>query len=202
MVVVGLTGGIGAGKSTVARFMASRGADVIDVDAVGRSVLRRHGGGAYADVAARFGTAVVGSDGEIDRSLLAARVFSDAAALADLTSISHPAINAELADRVDGANAEVVVLDMAVLVESDLGRGLYEVVVVVEAPWPVRLRRLLGRGLTEAEAVARRDAQATDAARRTVADHVLLNDDGQQALAAAVDRMWPKLLTPGGTARP
>jgi dephospho-CoA kinase len=202
MIVVGLTGGIGAGKSTVARLMAARGADVIDVDAVGRSVLRRRDGAAYARVVSRFGAGVVGADGEIDRALLAAKVFGDEAALADLTAISHPAINAELARRLNRATSEVVVLDMAVLVESDLGRGLYKVVVVVEAPWPVRLERLLGRGLTEAEAAARRDAQATDAARRKIADHVLLNDDGLSPLAAAVDRMWPKLLTPGGTGRP
>ena len=198
MLVIGLTGGIGAGKSTVAAMLAKRGAAVIDVDELGRDVLVR-GGGAYDGVVARFGPDVVGSDGEIDRGALAATVFADDRALADLTSISHPAINALLADRLsqlDAAGAPVVVLDMAVLVESQLGRGLYDTVVVVEAPWPLRLARLVGRGLSEHEAVARRDAQATDGERRAVADFLIDNKGDLETLDAELDALWAKLVSP------
>jgi dephospho-CoA kinase len=196
--VIGLTGGIGAGKSTVAGLLAWRGAAVIDVDELGREVLAS-GGAARDGVIARFGQAVVGVDGEIDRAALAATVFADDRALADLTSISHPAINALLADRLaelDRARARVVVLDMAVLVESQLGRGLYDTVVVVEAPWSLRLRRLLTRGISEQEAVARRDAQATDGERRAAADFVIENSGDLEALDAEVDSLWAKLVSP------
>ena len=198
MLVIGLTGGIGAGKSTVAGLLAGRGAAVIDVDELGREVLAS-GGAARDGVIARFGQAVVGVDGEIDRAALAATVFADDRALADLTSISHPAINALLADRLaelDRARARVVVLDMAVLVESQLGRGLYDTVVVVEAPWSLRLRRLLTRGISEQEAVARRDAQATDGERRAAADFVIENSGDLEALDAEVDSLWAKLVSP------
>ena len=198
MLVIGLTGGIGAGKSTVAGLLASRGAAVIDVDELGREVLTS-GGAARDGVIARFGKAVVGADGEIDRASLAATVFTDDRALADLTSISHPAINGLLADRLaelDRARARVVVLDMAVLVESQLGRGLYDTVVVVEAPWSLRLRRLLTRGISEQEAVARRDAQATDGERRAAADFVIENSGDLEALDAEVDSLWAKLVSP------
>jgi dephospho-CoA kinase len=89
-----------------------------------------------------------------------------------------------------------------VLVETELGKGLYEVVVVVEAPWPVRLSRLLARGLSEADAVARRDAQASDAARRAVADYVIVNDRDLDALAVAVEPVWADLVRRGETVRP
>jgi dephospho-CoA kinase len=171
---------------------------VIDVDELGREVLAS-GGAARDGVVARFGQAVVGVDGEIDRAALAATVFADDRALADLTSISHPAINALLADRLaelDRARARVVVLDMAVLVESQLGRGLYDTVVVVEAPWSLRLRRLLTRGISEQGAVARRDAQATDGERRAAADFVIENSGDLEALDAEVDSLWAKLVSP------
>jgi dephospho-CoA kinase len=203
VLVVGLTGGIGAGKSTVAARFAQRGATVIDVDALGRQVLEPDGG-AYDAVVRRFGHAVVGDDGRIDRTALARVVFGDERALADLTTISHPAINALLADRLselDRSGTAVVVLDMAVLVESELGRGQYDQVVVVEAPWPLRLERLAARGMRPADAQARRDAQATDAERRAVADFVIVNDGDEAELARRVDVLWDELvsLSEGGT---
>ena len=196
MLVVGLTGGIGTGKSTVATLLGERGAVVIDVDALGRDVIAP-GGRARDAVVERFGTA--------DRVELAARVFADPDELAALEAISHPAINAELDERLaalpDGA---VVVLDMAILVESDLGqldsgRG-YTVVVTVEAPLAARLERLVERGLTEADARARMANQATDAQRRAVADHVIVNDGDLPALERQVDALWHALLASvGGT---
>ena len=195
MVVVGLTGGIGAGKSTVASLLARRGAGVIDVDALGREVLRR-GRPAFAPVLARFGPGVLGGDGEIDRAKLAVQVFGHPDELAALTSISHPAINEALAARLATCTSLVVVLDMAVLVESSLGRGLYQVVVVVEAPWPLRLVRLEARGLSEHEALARRDAQASDEQRRAVATRVIQNDGDLAALERAVGELWRELTAP------
>lgn len=197
MLVVGLTGGIGSGKSTVARLLAERGAHVIDVDALGRDVLAP-GGRAVGGVVAAFGPGVLGADGAIDRAALAAAVFSEPAELARLTAISHPAINAELADRLDALPAgSLVVLDMAILVESNLGRAdpahSYTKVVVVEAPAPVRIERAVARGMRRGDVEARMASQATDDDRRAVADHVVRNDGDLDALAAAVERLWARL---------
>jgi dephospho-CoA kinase len=201
MVIVGLTGGIGSGKSTVASMLAGRGAAVIDCDQLGREVIGP-GGLAERPVRERFGSSVVGPNGHVDRRALAAAVFGDPAALAELTAISHPAINAMLGARLlalklgDGGRPPpaVVVLDMAVLVESQLGvidgAPVYDPVVVVEAPWPARLERLRARGMAEADAVARRDAQATDADRRRRADVIIRNDGDLAALERHVDRLW------------
>lgn len=198
MRIVGLTGGMGAGKSTVAAMLAGRGAAVIDVDALGREVLEP-GGEAYTAVVARFGPVVVAGDGRIDRAALAGVVFDNPATLADLQAISHPAINRVLDRLLDGVEAGVVVLDMAILVESHLGRDLpsgrgYDTVVVVEAPLEVRVARLVSaRGVDEADARARIAAQASDEARRAVADHVIVNDGDLAALEAQVDALWRDL---------
>jgi dephospho-CoA kinase len=194
--VVGLTGGIGTGKTTVASLFEARGAIVVDCDGLGRSVVEPHGR-AYDDVVARFGDGVVAPDGRIDRPALAAIVFADAAALADLNAITHPAIDSEIAAAIDRAASDsIVVLDMAVLVETDLGKGLYDVVVVVEAPLDIRLRRLASRGLNEADARARIASQATDEERRKVGDHVIVNDGDLAALELAVDDVWRVLAAP------
>jgi dephospho-CoA kinase len=198
VLVIGLTGGIGAGKSEVAALLAKHDATVIDVDALGRQVLEPTGAAHHA-VVARFGPAIVARDGSIDRSVLAGLVFGDEQALADLTAISHPAIDALLAEQVAAARvagAQVVVLDMAVLVESKLGRGLYDKVVVVEAPWLTRLARLRDRGLSTEEAEARDKMQATDAERRAVADEVILNDGDLAGVEAEVERVWRRLVSP------
>src|SRR5215207_4696729 len=138
MLIVGLTGGIGSGKSTVARLLAERGAEIIDVDAVGRAVIAP-GGRAEAAVVAEFGDGIVADDRSIDRRALARVVFEHPEGLARLEGISHPAINAELTDLVGALPLDaLVVYDMAILVESNLGRAdpahRYSRVVVVEAP--------------------------------------------------------------------
>jgi dephospho-CoA kinase len=191
--VVGLTGGIGTGKTTVAQLLGEMGATVVDCDALGRQVVEP-GGRAYAGVVDRFGPEVVGADGRIDRPALAAVVFGDTSALADLNRITHPAIDAEIAARIASApDGSIVVLDMAVLVETDLGKGQYEVVVVVEAPLDVRLRRLAARGISETDARARIASQADDTARRAVGDIFLRNDGGRDELADAVAELWADL---------
>lgn len=200
MLVVGLTGGIGAGKSTAAARFVELGAVVIDVDAIGREVLAS-GGRAVSGVVDAFGPAILDEHGQIDRAKVAAEVFGRPEQLAALESVSHPAINSELDSRLqelaDGGEVGIVVLDMAVLAESRLGqlesgRG-YTEVVVVEAPEEVRLPRLVQRGLTEVQARARMSSQASDADRRALADHVIANDGSPEELAAAVDRVWAEL---------
>ena len=187
MLVIGLTGGIGAGKSTFAHLLAERGAHVVDVDAVGREVIAP-GGPAAAAVEARFGT--------LDRRELAAIVFADPTARHDLEAISWPAIDAELARRLARLPADgVVVLDMAVLAQGDLGTGLYGPVVTVEADQDRRLRRLVDRGMSEADARARMRSQVPEQVRRDLADLVVDNDGDHAALAAVAGAAWATLTT-------
>lgn len=197
VLIVGLTGGIGSGKSTVAGLLAAKGASVIDVDGLGREVIAP-GGRAEAAVIDTFGSVVRGPDGHIDRAALARVVFGDPESLARLTAISHPAINAELGERIDALpEASIVVLDMAILVESTLGRGdprhSYSHVVVVEAPPELRVRRAVERGMAEADVRARMAAQATDEQRRAVADAVVVNDADLSTLASRVDELWEEM---------
>lgn len=203
MKVVGLCGGIGAGKSTVAALLAQQGAVVIDVDALGRFVLTDDE--VLTAVIAEFGRAVLDDVGAIDRSALANEVFADENRLANLEAISHPAINRAIGRRLDELTARdqpgLVVLDMAVLVETDLGRledgRGYSEILVVEADTDVRLHRLIDRGMTRAEALARMASQASDSERRTVADYVLVNNGDAKSLAAAVKALYPRLLDSG-----
>ena len=188
--VIGLTGGIGAGKSTVAALLAERGATVVDCDDLGRLVVEPDGR-AYAELVDHFGPGVLQPDGRLDRAALGAIVFNDRQQLARLNAITHPAIDLEIADRITAAPPGPVVLDMAVLVESDLGRGQYHEVVVVEAPLADRLARLAEtRNMGADDARARIDSQAGDDERRAVADHVIVNDGTPEDLAVAVDRYW------------
>jgi dephospho-CoA kinase len=164
---------------------------------LGREVIAP-GGRAEAAVIDAFGSVVSGPDGHIDRAALARVVFGDSQSLARLTAISHPAINAELGDRIDALpEASIVVLDMAILVESTLGRGnprhSYSHVVVVEAPAELRVRRAVDRGMAEADVRARMAAQATDEQRRAVADAVVVNDADLSTLASRVDELWEEI---------
>ena len=196
MLIVGLTGGIGAGKSTVAEALARRGAVVIDVDGLGRQIIG-HGGSAVEEVVARFGEQVRSSAGDIDRAALASIVFSDSQALADLNAISHPRINELIDSTVDRLPGDsIVVLEMAVLVESTLGwdnRHRYEVVVVVEAPVDVRVSRLLGRGMSTEDARARIESQVSDEERRAVANYVIGNIGTVDDLSHSVGELWSEL---------
>ncbi len=202
MQIVGLTGGIGAGKSTAAAMLARRGAHVVDVDSLGRAVIAPGGRGERA-VLDRFGPEVADPAGSIDRTALARRVFADPAELAALEAISHPAINAELDERLDRiaavAPTAVVVFDQAVLVGSKLGRDLpsgrgYGEVVVVEAAEAVRIERLTsGREMSVDDARARIAAQPTDDARRAIADHLLVNDGDLELLEQSVARLAGRL---------
>ncbi len=189
--VVGLTGGIGVGKSTAAAVLAELGAVIVDCDQIGRDVARSDGA-AYPGMVERFGPGVVGEDGEINRPALASIVFNDPAALADLNAITHPAIDAVIAERIAAAPADAtVILDMAVLVESDLGKGQYSEVLVIEAPLEDRLDRLSQqRGMDPADARARIASQVSDDERRAVADHVVVNDGDVDVLRQRLEAWW------------
>ncbi|HEX2699298.1 MAG TPA: dephospho-CoA kinase [Acidimicrobiales bacterium] len=192
MVVVGLTGGIGSGKSTVAAALAERGAVIVDSDQLARESMAQ-GGGAYAAVLARFGPEVAGPDGAIDRSRLAALVFADPAARAELEAIVHPVVRAGVAARVaaEAGTGRVVVVDVPLLAESPAARAGLEAIVVVDCPEDMAVARLVDqRGMTEADARARVAAQATRAERRAIADFVVDNSAGRDDLGREIERLW------------
>src|SRR5436309_2709210 len=190
--LVGLTGGIGAGKSVVAARLAELGAVVIDSDRLAREVVAP-GTDGLAEVVAAFGPGVLGPDGALDRPAVGRLVFADSAARARLEAIIHPRVRARTAALIGAAPAgAIVVNDVPLLVETGIAGG-YDVVVVVLASEQTRLRRLAGRGMSAAEARSRIAAQATDEQRRAVADVVLENDGSLGELRAAVDRLWRDL---------
>ena len=177
MLSVGLTGGIGSGKSTVAAELARLGAVVVDADRIAREVVEP-GTPGLAAVAAEFGPEVLRPDGSLDRPALAARVFADPAALRRLGEITHPLVAAESRRRQEVAPpGAVVVHDVPLIVENGLA-DQYDVVVVVGADEDTRTARLVAsRGMTEDDARARIRAQAGDDARRAVSD-VWLDNSG------------------------
>ncbi|PPK60379.1 dephospho-CoA kinase [Actinokineospora auranticolor] len=196
MLRVGLTGGIGSGKSTVATRLAERGAVVIDSDRVAREVVAR-GTDGLADVVAAFGPDVRTAEGDLDRPALASIVFSDETARQRLNAIVHPRVRDRAAELAAAAPADaVVVQDVPLLVENGMA-PLYHLVVVVDTPVDVRVRRLVEhRGMAEADARARIAAQATECARRAVADVWLDNGGAPERTAEAVDALWDGRLLP------
>lgn len=192
--VVGLTGGIGAGKSEVARLLAGHGAIVIDADAIAREVVEP-GTPGLAAVAAEFGAGVLRPDGSLDRPALAKLVFADPALRDRLNAVVHPLVGARSRELFAAAPAgSVVVYDVPLLAEA--GRtGEYDAVVVVDASDETRLRRLVtSRGMTEQEVMSRMSAQATRERRLAIADHVVPNDGDRAELADHVERVWRALL--------
>jgi dephospho-CoA kinase len=194
VLLVGLTGGIGSGKSTVAELLTQRGAIVIDGDVIARRVVEP-GQPALAAIVERFGPEVLAPDGTLDRPALAARAFASDEDRKDLEAITHPAIGAEFVREMSEAPPDgIVVNDVPLLVESQKAaeRG-YEHVIVVEAPRELRLDRLEGRGLARADAEARMAAQATDEERRAVATHLIDNGGTLEDLVEQVDAVWADL---------
>jgi dephospho-CoA kinase len=189
---VGLTGGVGSGKSTVSRLLAARGAVIIDADAIAREVVEPGTPGFDAVVEA-FGPTIVGADGRLDRPALAALVFGDEAKRLQLNTIVHPLVGQRTFQLAAVAPPDaVVVYDIPLLVESDMAAG-FEFVLVVEASVETRLARLRERGMGESDARERMAAQASDEQRRGVADTVLDNDGSMDALEAQVDEVWKRL---------
>ena len=191
MLLVGLTGGIGAGKSTVAELLAARGAVIIDADQVARAVVEP-GQPALKKLVERFGEGILDPDGRLERGALAKLVFGDDEARRDLEAITHPAINDEFSRRVVEAPTDaIVVLDVPLLAESEQARKRpYQTVIVVEAPRDVRLERLEARGVPRADAEARMAAQAGDEERRKLATHVVDNSGDRADLERQIDEVW------------
>ncbi|MFI0433614.1 MAG: dephospho-CoA kinase [Candidatus Nanopelagicales bacterium] len=189
---IGLTGGIGSGKSTVAALLADYGALVIDADAVAREVVAP-GTEGLAALVAEFGGGVLAPDGSLDRPALAAIAFADDAARARLNAVLHPRIAARTVELMSAAApGQVIVHDVPLLAENGLAPA-YDAVIVVAAPLEVRLTRLEQRGVSPADARRRIAAQATDEQRRAVADVVIDNGGDLDALAEKVARTWKTL---------
>jgi len=192
---IGLTGGIGSGKSTVSALLAARGAVVIDADRIARQVVEP-GTPGLAAVAEAFGPGVLTPDGSLDRPALAAIVFADPAAREKLDGIVHPLVRSRATELAAAAPEDAVVVhDVPLLVETGQA-GSYDLVLVVQADPDTRIDRLVRRGLTEEDARARIAAQASDEQRRTVADVVLENDGTPEDLAEQVDRFWAERVAP------
>lgn len=197
MILVGLTGGIGSGKSTVSELLALKGAVIVDADAIVREV-QEPGGPVLAAIAERFGPGVLTAEGALDRAGLAALVFNDTDTLKALNGIVHPAVRAEMRRQVDEQRHtdRVVVMDVPLMVEG--GRRRYNVggVVVVDVPVEVAVERLVRfRAMAEADARARIGRQVSREERLAVADRVVDNSGDREALAAQVDAVWDWIAT-------
>jgi dephospho-CoA kinase len=173
---IGLTGGIGSGKSTVASMLVDDGATLIDTDAIARAITQP-GGAAMPAVTAAFGPSVVAADGSLDRARMRELVFADAAAKKRLEAILHPAIGAECEAQAAAAGPGLIVFDVPLLVESKRWRALVDRVLVVDATEETQLRRVVARSGWTPEAVrAVLAQQASRAERRAAADAVIFNE--------------------------
>lgn len=196
MLRVGLTGGIGSGKSTVARRVEQLGAVLVDADVIAREVVEP-GTAGFEAVVAEFGPKLVTAEGALDRSALGAIVFADADRRGALNAIVHPLVQHRREELVAHAEPQAIVVeDIPLLVENELGAG-FHLVMVVHAPADERVRRLVAdRGMTEDDAWSRVRAQADDAARRAAADVWLDNSGSTGELLAQVDGVWAERVVP------
>ncbi|WP_405084684.1 dephospho-CoA kinase [Microbispora sp. NBC_01389] len=195
MLKVGLTGGIGSGKSEVSRRLAARGAVVVDADKIAREVVEP-GTPGLAQIVAAFGEGVLRPGGALDRERLGSIVFADTEKLRVLNGIVHPKVG-ERSEQLqrEAPDDAVVVYDVPLLAENNLA-PLYDVVIVVDTPDDVRLERLLrSRGMPEADARARIAAQASREDRLRIADIVIANEGSLDQLEAQVDKVWQDLST-------
>jgi dephospho-CoA kinase len=197
MLLVGLTGGIGAGKSTVAALLAERGAQIIDADVLARDALRP-GEEAWKAAVEQFGDEILAAGSmEIDRKRLADIVFADASQRIALNAIVHPVVMRGIANALDllSSTQEIVVLDAALLIETGLDRDL-DLVVVVTASQQARETRLVSqRGMSRSDVRARMAAQAPEADLIARADIVVVNNGSPEQLTAEAERVWDRLST-------
>ena len=204
MLTVGLTGGIGAGKSTVGDLLVAKGAILVDADRIAREVVAP-GGPAYQPMIDRFGTGILGGDGNIDRPAVAAIVFGDPEALADLNAITHPAIGVAMMQRKDefAATDDIVILDIPLLKEVHRQMLSLAAVVVVDTPLETALDRLITRrGMSKEDAEARIASQIDRQTRLQGADLVVDNSGDEQHLAEEVARIWDALVVLRNEANP
>ncbi len=193
VILVGLTGGIGSGKSTVSALLAQRGAAIVDADAITRE-LQAAGSPLLVELAARFGDSIIRADGELDRPALAAVAFGDPDELKALNAIVHPAVGRAIRDRIESHidSDRIVILDVPLMAEND-GKNRYPVaaVIVVDTPVDVAVERLVRyRGFDEADARARIGRQATREQRLAIADRVIDNGSTSAELEAQIDGLW------------
>ena len=202
MLTVGLTGGIGAGKSEVSRLLVERGAVLIDADRIAREVVEP-GTPGHAAVVEAFGEDILAEDGSLDRPRLGAIVFNDPEKLATLNSIVHPLVGARSRELEEAAPEDAVVVhDVPLLTENGLA-PLYDVVIVVDASPETQLDRLVRlRGMSEEDARARMAAQATREQRRAIADIVIDNDVPLDELERRVKEVWADLVRRARERRP
>jgi len=199
---IGLTGGIGSGKSTVAARLVAHGAHLVDTDAIARA-LTAPGGAALPALAEAFGTAIVGADGALDRERMRALAFGDARAKARLEAVLHPLIGAEAEARAAQGRGRPVLFDVPLLAESARWRQRVDRVLVVDCPEPLQVRRVMQRAGWSADAVQRVMAQqAPRARRRALADAVIFNGESTTLadLDALVAALWSGWCGPGGGA--
>jgi len=194
MLVVALTGGIGAGKSTVAQFFAQLGALVVDADQLAKTAIER-GSDGFAEVMMRFGDEII-VNGDIDRKKLAEIIFSDAKARADLEAIIHPKVQALFAEVVSDLNPnDILIYEIPLLVET-AASSKFDYIITVEADLEVRKERLLKKGLYISQIEKRIAAQASPAEREAIANTVLLNNADEDALLRQVENLWEDVLQP------
>ena len=194
MLVAALTGGIGAGKSTVAQNFAELGALVIDADQLARIAIER-GTEGFGEVLLRFGDDII-SNGEIDRKKLAEIVFSDEAARKDLEAIIHPRVQAIFAEAVDDLeHDDILIYEIPLLVETDAAHK-FDYVITVEADLELRKSRLLKKGLYISQIEKRIAAQASPESRESIADTVIYNDGDEDSLLRQVENLWESVLLP------
>jgi dephospho-CoA kinase len=194
MLVVGLTGGIGAGKSTVAQFFAQLGALVIDADQLARMAIER-GTDGFAEVMLRFGDEVI-VNGDIDRKKLAEIVFSDPQARKDLEAIIHPRVQALFAEAVaDLSDEDILIYEIPLLVETGAA-SKFDYIVTVESELELRKERLLKKGLYISQIEKRMASQASPEARAAIADKVIRNDGDEDSLLRQVENLWEGVLQP------
>lgn len=193
MILVGLTGGIGAGKSTVSALLAERGAVIVDADRIARD-LQSPGSAVLDQMAERFGAHIITDDGVLDRAAVAKIVFNDEAALADLNGIVHPAMQSEIQRQIDAQRDtdRIVVLDFPLLGENPR-KGL-AATIVVDIPVEVAVQRLVDqRGMDHDDAHARIGSQLSREERVASATHVIDNSGDRDSLSAQVDALWHQL---------
>ena len=192
VIVVGLTGGIGAGKSTVSKLLAERGAAIVDGDQIARD-LQAPGSPVLDQMAERFGAHIITDDGSLDRGAVASIVFSDKEALKDLNSIVHPAMQAEFRRQIDmnKDSNRIVVLDFPLLGENP--RKDLAATIVVDIPYELAVVRAVNRGMDEEDVRNRINSQITREKRLEIATHVVDNSGDLVDLVAQIDRLWAEI---------
>lgn len=189
---VGLTGGIGAGKSTVADLFARRGAVVIRADELARQVIEKSTPG-FDQVVSRFGNNILDEDGNIDRAKLATIVFSEQKSLEDLENIIHPLVREETNRIMDRQTPETIIINEIPLLLEKQMQSLFDYLVIVISSEKNRLARLVNNGFTQDQVKARMSKQVDDETRKASADYLIVNDGDKNQLEKDVEKIWQSL---------